>query len=353
MSQTDPTQHDLITRAERVERTRSPELDAVLGVPTLVLDQGFVRPVDYLGSQAAIVRAARVSYGAGTKTVREDAALVRYLLRNKHTSPFEMCELVLHVRVPVDCWRQWIRTRTASVNEYSTRYSEAIDANAATLPGKWRLQSKSNKQGSDGLLDLADGEWLSSREAELQAFARQVYQERLAKGVAREQARKDLLLSNMTEAYWKIDLHNLLHFLRLRMDPHAQLEIRAYAEAIGKIVEAWMPDVWSAFRDHVLEATTFSGPETRAIAGMFEVLHDHVVEALRNPGRAEDDGAPSSTARLAQVVVRIEEQLGYPLPRGELQDFAAKLRRLGLSQALVAAVDHLVAERAPKRQAAP
>ena len=162
--------------AERLERLRVEALDEILGVPFKVLDDGFIRVVDYMGSDAAIVQAARVSYGIGTKKVNEDRGLIRYLLRHWHTTPFEMCEIKLHVRVPMDCWRQWIRHRTANVNEYS----------------------------------------------------RKVYDERLAAGIAREQARKDLPLSTYTEAYWKVDLHNLLHFLRLRMDHHAQLEIREH-----------------------------------------------------------------------------------------------------------------------------
>src|SRR5262245_31264404 len=198
-----------------------------------VLDGGFVRVVDFMGSDGAVVQAARISYGEGTKQVHEDRGLIRYLMRHRHTTPFEMCEIKLHIRVPMDCWRQWIRHRTANVNEYSTRYSEAIDAAQATAPGDWRLQSATNKQGSGSTAPVEIGEELSSRELALQRLAREVYQERLAAGVAREQARKDLPLSTYTEAYWKIDLHNLLHFLSLRMDSHAQHEIRSYANIIG------------------------------------------------------------------------------------------------------------------------
>lgn len=215
-----------------------------------VLDRGFVRLVDYMGSDESIVQAARVSYGVGTKSVREDQALINYLMKNNHTSPFEMCELKLHIRVPMDAWRQWIRHRTASVNEYSTRYSEAIDAQQRTDPASWRTQSKVNKQGSDEYLSSEIGINLTYREQELHSLAREVYQERLNAGVAREQARKDLPLSTYTEAYWKIDLHNLLHFLQLRMDSHAQLEIRSYADVIGKsIVARWCPMVWDAFKE--------------------------------------------------------------------------------------------------------
>ncbi|MBK6847079.1 MAG: FAD-dependent thymidylate synthase [Proteobacteria bacterium] len=244
---------------ERVARPAVAELDEILGLPLRVLDDGFVRVVDYLGSDAAIVQAARVSYGAGTRQLQEDRGLLRYLMRHRHSTPFEMCELKLHVRVPMDCWRQWIRHRTANVNEYSTRYSVAIDAMYHTSADNWRLQANHNRQGSAGVLDAAAGETLSRRELELQQQAREVYQERLAHGVARELARKDLPLSTYTEAYWKIDLHNLLHFLALRLDGHAQQEIRSYAQTIGhEIVRRWCPLTWEAFVDyrlHRLELT--------------------------------------------------------------------------------------------------
>jgi len=245
-----------------VERVTVPELDHILGQQWPVLDRGFIRVVDYLGSDASIVQAARVSYGAGTKSVHEDAGLIRYLMRHRHTTPFEMCEIKLHVRVPMDTWRQWVRHRTASLNETSTRYSIAIDQATQTTPDDWRLQATTNRQGSAGFLDAAAGQRLSEREAIAQRFAREVYEERLAAGVAREQARKDLPLSTYTEAYWKIDLHNLLHFLSLRMDEHAQLEIRAYANIIGhEIVRRWCPITWQAFLDYRVHSLTLSALE--------------------------------------------------------------------------------------------
>ena len=170
-----------------------------------------------------------------------------------------MCEIKLHVRVPMDCWRQWIRHRTANVNEYSTRYSEAIDAAQRTRPSEWREQSVSNRQGSGAFIDVRVGQTLSGDEEELQAHARRVYEKRLEMGVAREQARKDLPLSTYTEAYWKIDLHNLLHFLSLRLDEHAQVEIRSYAKVIGyDIVSKWCPVAWEAFLDYGLQSQAFS-----------------------------------------------------------------------------------------------
>jgi len=235
----------------QLKRLVSSALDEILGQTFPVLDDGFIRVVDYMGSDSSIVQAARVSYGDGTKKVSEDRGLIRYLLRNQHTTPFEMCSLKLHVRVPMDTWRQWIRHRTASVNEYSTRYSIAIDRAQQTADGQWRMQAQDNKQGSGGFLDVATGQKLSAAEQQLHKLGKQIYSDRLENGVAREQARKDLPLSTYTEAFWQIDLHNLLHFLALRMDAHAQLEIRRYAETIGEqIVSRWVPLTWEAFKDY-------------------------------------------------------------------------------------------------------
>jgi thymidylate synthase (FAD) len=244
-----------------------------LGKKFPVLDDGFIRLVDYMGNDGSIVQAARVSYGAGTKKVSEDEGLIRYLMRHRHSTPFEMCELKIHVRVPMDCWRQWIRHRTASVNEYSTRYSEAIDSCQSTKEDEWRVQGKGNKQGSSGFLDAngtgVDGEYLTEMEFYFHAKARQVYNQRIAAGVAREQARKDLPLSNYTEAYWKIDLKNLLGFLGLRMDSHAQKEIRDYATIIGKeIVSQWVPMTWKAFKDFRMGSMGLTARDIEVIQGL-------------------------------------------------------------------------------------
>ncbi len=244
---------------ENIIRTSVPELDEILGHSYKVLDDGFIRVVDYMGSDESIVQAARVSYGKGTKKIHEDRGLIRYLLRHMHTTPFEMCEIKLHVRVPMDCWRQWIRHRTANVNEYSTRYSIAIDSTKKTKSNEWRKQSTTNKQGSDELLDESIGQILTQQEEFLHNKSREIYKERLANDVAREQARKDLPLSTYTEAYWKIDLHNLFHFLALRMDSHAQYEIRSYAEIIGnEIVSKWCPVSWEAFKEYRLNSFRLS-----------------------------------------------------------------------------------------------
>jgi len=234
---------------------RAAVVDALRWRKFPVLDDGFVALVDCMGDDAAVVQAARVSYGEGTRKVSDDRQLIRYLLRHAHTTPFEMAEVKFVVRVPMDCWRQWIRHRTASVNEYSTRYSLAIDSMQTTGDDEWRSQATNNRQGSAGVVAPSAGERLTQSEQELQSLARKVYEERLEAGIAREQARKDLPLSTYTEAYWKIDLHNLLHFLALRMDAHAQLEIRRYAETIGnQIVAPLFPLVWEAFLDYRVEA---------------------------------------------------------------------------------------------------
>jgi thymidylate synthase (FAD) len=249
-----------------------------------VLDDGFVCLVDVMGDDQAVVQAARVSYGEGTRQVSDDRGLIRYLLRHRHTTPFEMAEVKLLVRVPMDCWRQWIRHRTANVNEYSTRYSLAIDATQTTPPEAWRTQAANNRQGSGEALDRATGEKLSAAEADFQRRARELYEQRIAAGVAREQARKDLPLSTYTEAYWKVDLHNLLHFLALRMDSHAQWEIREYARTIGeRIVEPLFPLVWEAFVDYRVQGTSLSRLECEVIARLMQRL------AAAGRGRATEE----------------------------------------------------------------
>jgi thymidylate synthase (FAD) len=260
-------------------------LNDILGKPFKVLDDGFVRVVDYMGSDQSIVQAARVSYGAGTKQVSQDRGLIRYLMRHYHSTPFEMCEIKFHVRVPMDTWRQWIRHRTANVNEYSTRYSIAIDQFSKTNENDWRLQSTSNKQGSEGFLSAEDGRELSLEENKLHSEIWNIYNSRIEKGIAREQARKDLPLSTYTEAYWKIDLHNLLHFLRLRMDKHAQLEIRRYAETIGnEIVKKWVPLAWEAFEDYRLNSQSFSGIELELLGLISNNKNEQAVLKAKEAG---------------------------------------------------------------------
>lgn len=274
---------------------------SLIGKKFDVLDKGHVILMDCMGDDHDIAQAARTSYGKGTRSVSGDRTLLRYLMRHRHTSPFEQAELKFHKRLPMDSMRQLVRHRTASLNEYSTRYSEAIDDRQGTPPGEWRLQSSSNKQGSGGYLEewpegtkisvdeagtstvsvpgrlskviwdaevaghfgpLTPGAYLSYEEEITNDVVRQVYEQRLKFGVAREQARKDLPLSTYTEAVWKIDLHNLLHFLSLRMDSHAQHEIRQYANVIGhEIVAKLFPITWEAFLDYRVNSITFSGTE--------------------------------------------------------------------------------------------
>jgi thymidylate synthase (FAD) len=304
----------LENRIEQIEKIKSAALDEILGRKIPVLDDGFIRVIDYMGSDESIVQAARVSYGKGTKKISEDRGLIRYLLRNRHTTPFEMCELKLHLRVPMDTWRQWIRHRTASINEYSTRYSIAIDSSQKTGPNEWRIQALDNKQGSEGFIDAATGNKISEREDEFQQFAREIYHERLQLGVAREQARKDLPLSTYTEAYWKVDLHNLLHFLALRMDTHAQFEIRSYASVIGnEIVAKWCPITWEAFKDYRMNNLELSGLEVRLIK---EIIAGNKEEANK---LAEDFG----------WLNRIDGKLSRNRERLEIEE---KLALLGLSK---------------------
>lgn len=275
---------------ERIQRTVVPALDEILGTKLPVLDDGFVRLIDYMGTDSSIVQAARISYGAGTKTPSSDRTLIRYLLRHRHTTPFEMCEIKFHVRVPMDTWRQWIRHRTASVNEYSTRYSVAIDSTQTTNADAWRLQSESRKQGSEGVVDSAAGSHLSSRERELHEFSRAVYAERLSAGIAREQARKDLPLSTYTEAYWKIDLHNLLHFLELRLAANAQHEIRAYAHRIAEVLQRWCPLTWEAFTNYRLDAALLSGVETGIVQKLASGDIQGALQAAKSAGFFAKDG---------------------------------------------------------------
>ncbi len=297
---------------ERLDRIRVPELEEILGEALPVLDDGFVRLIDYMGCDDSIVQAARVSYGKGTKTISDDRGLIRYLMRHRHTTPFEMCEVKLHVRVPMDIWRQWIRHRTANVNEYSTRYSIAIDTARTTQPDEWRLQSEINKQGSEGGVELETGQQLTKRETETQALMKEVYEERIDLGVAREQARKDLPLSTYTEAYWKIDLHNLLHFLALRMDEKAQMEIREYANTIGdRIVRKWVPMAWEAFMDYRFGSLMLSSEE-------IEIL------SLINSGETK-----KANKMLLKTGFTSRDESGVK-PTLEGRELAGKLERLGL-----------------------
>jgi thymidylate synthase (FAD) len=247
------------------------EKESLIGREVKCLDKGFVRLVDYMGSDAAIVQAARVSYGAGTKTVNEDRGLIRYLLRHAHTSPVEMVEFKFHIKVPIFIARQWIRHRTASVNEYSGRYSEMRDEFYIPDLEQIRPQSTMNKQGrSEEALPTEKAQQIAENLENSQKELYAEYRGMLEEDVARELARINLPLSMYTEWYWKIDLHNLFHFLRLRLDHHAQYEIRVYGEAIAEIVKEVVPHAWEAFEDYILHGRKFSRPELLALRSLLK-----------------------------------------------------------------------------------
>jgi thymidylate synthase (FAD) len=248
-----------------------------------VLDHGFVRLIDYMGDDAAIVQAARVSYGAGTRAVSDDRGLIRYLMRHRHTTPFEMCEIKLHVKLPIFIARQWIRHRTANVNEYSARYSILDREFYLPAPEQIAVQSSSNRQGrgevvtpeqAAAILDLLRRDAISSYATYEQLLNDQGDGSPVDPGapqVARELARMNLTLNTYTQWYWKVDLHNLLHFLSLRMDAHAQYEIRVYADVIATLVRDWVPHAWEAFDDYRVGGAMFSRAELdvvrQALAG--------------------------------------------------------------------------------------
>ncbi|AEB12089.1 FAD-dependent thymidylate synthase [Marinithermus hydrothermalis] len=248
----------------------TPEAESILDTPIPVLDKGFVRLVDYMGSDQRIVQAARVSYGAGTKTVREDAALIDYLMRHRHTSPFEMVEFTFHIKAPIFVARQWFRHRTASINEVSARYSVMPDEFYTPAPDALRAQSSKNKQVGEGPLPPEVAQTASQTIAQAQERAYQTYQALLEQGVARELAREVLPVGLYTEFYWKQDLHNLFHFLKLRLDWHAQHEIRAYAKAIAGIVQRVVPLAYAAFEEHLLGGALLSRTELAALRNLID-----------------------------------------------------------------------------------
>jgi thymidylate synthase (FAD) len=256
----------------RTRRPVVPALEAMLFEAIPVLDHGFVRVIDYMGDDAAVVQAARVSYGRGTRAANEDRGLIRYLMRHRHSTPFEMCEIKYHVKLPIFVARQWIRHRTANVNEYSARYSILDREFYIPRPEHLAAQSSSNRQGRGEVLD---GEEAARVLELLRGDAAQTYDHYAEmlnedaegeplnpsrQGLARELARMNLTLNTYTQWYWKADLQNLLHFLALRADSHAQYEIRAYADAMLRTVAAWVPMTHEAFRDYRVGAVTLSAP---------------------------------------------------------------------------------------------
>ena len=268
---------ELRSTSSATRRVTVPALEEILYEPIPLLDHGFIRIIDYMGDDAAVVQAARVSYGRGTKRQRDDQGLINYLMRNWHTSPFEMCEIKLHVKLPIFVARQWIRHRTANVNEYSARYSILDNEFYIPAPSEIAVQSSTNRQGRGDSLSAEEAARVQSilREDALRAYEH--YDELLNEGaegeprdpsrsmVARELARMNLSLNFYTQWYWKTDLHNLMHFLRLRADAHAQYEIRVYADALTDVLERWTPMTHRAFVDYRLGSTQVSRQGMEAI----------------------------------------------------------------------------------------
>jgi len=252
------------------------------------LNLGFVRLIDVMGDDSSIVQAARVSYGKGTKTVNEDRGLIRYLMRHRHTTPFEMVEFKFHIKLPIFVARQWIRHRTANVNEYSGRYSEMKDEFYIPELEQIRFQSQINKQGrSEETLDENTSKEILQLLKANQLKSYEDYKALLDKGLTREIARITLPLSNYTEWYWKIDLHNLFHFLNLRLDSHAQYEIRVYAEAIANIVKVVVPLAWEAFEDYQLNSMYFSRQELKIIKKYLDINSMEQLENSDNLSKRE------------------------------------------------------------------
>ncbi|KXK10356.1 MAG: FAD-dependent thymidylate synthase [Fimbriimonadaceae bacterium] len=243
--------------------------EALVDQEIQVLDKGFVRLVDYLGGDERIVQSARVSYGSGTKSFRQDRGLIHYLMQHHHTSPFEQVQLSFHAKMPIFVARQWVRHRTARLNEISGRYSVMRDEFYLPEPEQMRFQSERNKQGrSDEVIPLEDAQAILRRMEEEQSRLYAQYESLLEANVARELARINLPLSLYTEWYWQIDLHNLFHFLALRMDEHAQYEIRVYAEAMAKCAQAVAPIAYEAFEEHILHSVRFSRAECVSLQQM-------------------------------------------------------------------------------------
>jgi thymidylate synthase (FAD) len=282
-----------------------PALEEILYQPLAVLDKGFVRVIDYMGDDGAIVQAARVSYGRGTKKLSDDRGLINYLMRMRHTSPFEMCELKVHVKLPIFVARQWIRHRTASVNEYSARYSVLHDEFYLPAAEQLAVQSSGNRQGRGAVLEGGEAESVLrtlARNAE-GAYERYLGLLNLDEagepidpdrpGLARELARMVLPLNTYTEWYWKTDLHNLLHFIGLRSDPHAQYEIRAYADVLLDVVRRWVPLTHAAFENYRLNGAELSA---KALAVIRRRLKGEPVE------RADSGLSPREWRELAALL---------------------------------------------------
>ena len=289
-----------------------PEADRLIGVRVPVLTHGFVALVDYMGNDAAIVQAARVSYGKGTKTVRDDRGLIRYLMRHRHTTPFEMVEYKFLVRLPIFVARQMVRHRMASLNEFSGRYSVMTDEFEVPPPEEVRHQSSRNRQGRDAPLPSEVVERFRSDLDRVSKDAYAAYSRALEEGVARETARLLLPVAYYTQWYWKIDLWNLFHFLSLRLDLHAQEEIRLYAAEIAKIARVICPVAFEAFEDFELRGLALGRREQVAVRALL------------------DGRSPEAACEIAGLPLKRED--GRPMLTGEGVEFLQKLERLRLAE---------------------
>ncbi len=288
---------ELRASTQPTRRATVPALEEILHSPLPVLGQGFLRVVDYMGDDGAVVQAARVSYGRGTRKVSEDRGLIHYLMRHRHSTPFEMCEIKFHVKLPIFVARQWIRHRTANVNEYSARYSILDNEFYLPAPEQLAAQSSANRQGRGETLQGEEAARVLDLLREDSRRQHAHYLEMLNEseeggildprrsGLARELARMGLTLNFFTQWYWKIDLHNLMHFLSLRADPHAQYEIRAYAEAMLEVMRRWVPLCHEAFLEHRLHALTLSAAALAAVKRL--IAGEKVTQASSGLGKRE------------------------------------------------------------------
>ncbi|MCI4336251.1 MAG: FAD-dependent thymidylate synthase [Thermoplasmata archaeon] len=287
-------------------RPSVPEADRLIGVRRPVLTHGFVALVDYMGHDGAIVQAARVSYGMGTKSVRDDRGLIRYLLRHRHTTPFEMVELKFLVRLPIYVARQWVRHRTASLNEYSARYSVVPDEFDLPPPDAVRRQSTRNKQGRGEALPPEVVEAFRGDLDRVSQDAYAAYRRALDAGVARETARLVLPLAYYTEWYWKTDLHNLFHFLSLRLDPHAQEEIRLYAVELAGIARVVCPVAMEAFEEFTVAGLSLGRREQRAVRALLEGATPEAACASAGLSLTREDGRPMTTGEGVEFLAKLE-----------------------------------------------
>jgi thymidylate synthase (FAD) len=283
--------------SETTRRATVPALEEILYTPLPVLDRGFVRVVDYMGDDGAVVQAARVSYGRGTRKVSEDRGLIHYLMRHRHSTPFEMCEIKFHVKLPIFVARQWIRHRTANVNEYSARYSILDNEFYMPAPAQLAAQSASNRQGRGDVLEGDEAARVldllrDDSQRQYDHYADMLNEndageaiDPARRGLARELARMSLTLNFYTQWYWKIDLHNLMHFLSLRADPHAQHEIRVYAEAMLDVMRRWVPLCHDAFVQHRLQAITLSAGALAVVKRL--LAGEKVTQATSGLGKRE------------------------------------------------------------------